>query len=124
MSGKLLKEKLARGERVYGTFFQYTTNPAVVDMLPSEGLDFVVLNTEHNALDMADFWGVRYALKAKNICCLARIHSRDFDDVAKACDSFDGVVVPYAEDVEQFKRLAAAGNRRPLKGEAAERSRC
>jgi 2-keto-3-deoxy-L-rhamnonate aldolase RhmA len=58
----------------------------------------------------------------KGIATLARTHSRDADDVAKVCDSFDGVVIPYAEDVELIKRLAAAAVYRPLKGEALERA--
>jgi 2-keto-3-deoxy-L-rhamnonate aldolase RhmA len=43
------------------------------------------------------------------------------DDVAKVCDTFDGVVIPYAEDVDHLKRLAAAAVFRPLKGEALDR---
>jgi 2-keto-3-deoxy-L-rhamnonate aldolase RhmA len=121
MSGKLLKEKLARGDTVFGTFFQYVTNPAIVEILPEKGLDFVMVTAEHNALDAADFLPVRWALAAKGIACLARIHSRDPEDVAKICDSYDGVVVPYVEDVEQARRLAAAAVYRPLKGEALER---
>jgi 2-keto-3-deoxy-L-rhamnonate aldolase RhmA len=37
------------------------------------------------------------------------------------CDSFDGVVVPYVEDVEHARRLAAAAVYRPLKGAALDR---
>lgn len=120
MSGKLLQEKLARGETVFGTFFQYTTNPAVVEVLPERGLDFVIVTAEHNALDLAEFLPVRWALAAKGIACLARTHSRDPDDVSKVCDSFDGVVVPYVEDVEHARRLAAAAVYRPLKGKALD----
>ena len=69
MSGKRVREKLAAGGTVYGTFFHYTTNPAIVDELPDEGLDFIVVNTEHNALDLADFLGLQYALRAKGIAC-------------------------------------------------------
>ena len=47
--------------------------------------------------------------------------SRDPDDVSKVCDSFDGVVVPYVEDVEHAKALAAAAVYRPLKGKALRR---
>lgn len=119
--GKALKEKMLRGETVYGTFFQYTVNPAIVDMLPDNALDFVMVSAEHNALDLAEFLPMRYALAAKGIACLARTHSREPDDVSKVCDSFDGVVVPYVEDVEQAKRLAAAAVYRPLKGRALER---
>src|SRR5215217_2367700 len=121
MSGKLLKDKLVKGERVFGTFFQNATQPGLVDFLPPGVLDFVIVTAEHNALDIADFLPMKYALNAKGIACLARTHSRDPDDVAKVCDSFDGVVVPYVEDVEHANRLAAAAVYRPLKGVALER---
>ncbi len=68
----------------------------------------------------SDFMPLRYALAAKGIVTLARTHSRDADDVAKGCDFFDGVVIPYAEDVELIKRHAAVY--RPLNGEALERA--
>jgi 2-keto-3-deoxy-L-rhamnonate aldolase RhmA len=122
MSGKILKDKLIKGDRVYGTFFQHAVVPAVVDFLPPGALDFVIVTAEHNALDIADFLPMKYALNARGIACLARTHSRDPDDVAKVCDSFDGVVVPYVEDVAHAKALAAAAVYRPLKGKALQRA--
>ncbi|MFO0802027.1 MAG: aldolase/citrate lyase family protein [Gemmataceae bacterium] len=122
MSGKALKDKLIRGERVYGTFFQHAVNPAIVDFLPPGALDFVIVTAEHNALDIADFLPMKYALNSKGIACLARTHSRDPDDVSKVCDSFDGVVVPYVEEVAHAKALAAAAVYRPLKGRALQRA--
>lgn len=119
--GKVLRDKLIRGQAVYGTFIQHTVNPAIVDILPDDLLDFVIVTAEHNALDLADFLPLRYALAAKGIACLARTHSRDPDDVSKVCDSFDGVVVPYVENVEHAKRLAAAAVYRPLKGVVLDR---
>jgi len=121
MSGKLLKEKLIKGDRVYGTFFQNAVVPALVDFLPANVLDFVIVSAEHNALDISDFLAMKYALNAKGIACLARTHSRNPDDVSKVCDSFDGVVVPYVEEVKHCKELAAAAVYRPLKGRALER---
>lgn len=120
MSGKTLREKLMHGERVYGTLIQHTVCPSIVDFLPDGCLDFVIVTAEHTSLDLADFMALRYALAAKNIACLARTHSRDPADVAKVCDSFDGVVVPYVEDYEEAKRLAAAAIYRPLKGARLE----
>ena len=119
--GKALKEKMQQGKTVYGTFFQYTVNPAIVDIIPDNSLDFVIVTAEHNALDLAEFLPVRCALAAKGIACLARTHSRDPDDVSKVCDTFDGVVVPYVEDFEHARRLAAAAIYRPLKGQALDR---
>jgi 2-keto-3-deoxy-L-rhamnonate aldolase RhmA len=121
MSAKSLKEKLIRGEVVYGTFFQHAVNPAMVDFLPEGALDFVIVTPEHTALDLAEFLPIRYALASRGIACLARTHSRDPDDVSKVCDTFDGVVVPYVEDVEHARRLAAAAVFRPLKGRALDR---
>jgi 2-keto-3-deoxy-L-rhamnonate aldolase RhmA len=121
MSGKVLRDKLVQGDRVFGTFFQHAVVPALVDFLPPGVLDFVIVTAEHNALDLAEFLPMRYALNAKGIACLVRTHSRDPDDVSKVCDSFDGVVVPHVEDVQHAKELAAAAVYRPLKGKALRR---
>ena len=121
MDGKSLREKLIRGDVVYGTFFQHAINPAMVDFLPEGALDFVIVTPEHNALDLAEYLPIRYALASRGIACLARTHSRDPDDVSKVCDSFDGVVVPDVEDVEHARRLAAAAVYRPLNGRALDR---
>lgn len=118
--GKALKEKLLKGQSVFGTFLQHATNPGIVDVIPEGALDFVIVTAEHNALDLAEFLPVRYALAAKGIACLARTHSREPDDVSKVCDSYDGVVVPYVEEVDHAKRLAAAAVYRPLKGKALD----
>lgn len=119
--GRVLRDKLARGERVFGTFVQHSTSPSIVDVIPDGALDFVIVTAEHNALDLAEFLPLRYALAAKGIACLARTHSREPDDVSKVCDSFDGVVVPYVEEVDHARRLMAAALYRPLKGAALER---
>jgi len=122
MSSQCLKEKLAAGGTAVGTFLAYVTNPAVVDVFPDDGLDFVILNTEHTALNMSDFHGLQYAFRTKGIACLMRVHNRDPEDVAKACDAFpDGVVVPYVEDVDELRHLVAAAKYRPLKGPAIEK---
>ena len=120
MLGKALKEKLLKGETVYGTFFVHVVTPSIVDVIPDKTLDFVIVSAEYTMLDLAEFMPLKYALAAKGIACLARTHSRDPDDVSKVCDTFDGVVVPYVEDVEHTKRLAAAAVYRPLKGKALE----
>jgi 2-keto-3-deoxy-L-rhamnonate aldolase RhmA len=119
--GKRLKEKLAAGKTVYGTMFAHTLDPAIVSWLPDEGLDFVIVSPEHTAYDLGDFLPVRHALAAKGIACLARTHGRDEADIAKVCDTYDGVVVPYVEDLQEAKRLAAAAVYRPLKGKLLER---
>lgn len=120
MSAKQLKQKLLQGETVYGTLVQHAVSPSWVDFIPDGVLDFVIVTAEHSALDIGDFLPLRYALATKGIACLARTHSRQPDDVAKVCDSYDGVVVPYVEDYEACKQLTAAAMYRPLKGQALD----
>jgi len=122
MSGKILKEKLKSGKTVYGTMFAHTIDPSIVKWFPEGMLDFIIVTPEHTAYDIGDFLAVRHALEAKGIACLARTHTRDESDVAKVCDSYDGVVVPYVEDIEEAKRLAAAAIYRPLKGKVLDRA--
>ena len=119
---RLLKDKMMKGHTVFGMLVQHAVVPAIVDFIPDDTIDFVIVTAEHNALDIADFMPLRYALAAKGIACLARTHSRDPDDVAKVCDSFDGVVIPYAEDIDIIKRRAAAAVSRTLKGLALEKA--
>lgn len=121
MSGMLLKEKLKAGKTVYGTMFAHSLDPAVVSWIPDGMLDFVIVTPEHTAYDLAEFLPVRHALAAKGIACLARTHGRDEADVARVCDTYDGVVVPYVEDVDEARRLAAAAVYRPLKGKVLQR---
>lgn len=121
MSGKLLKEKLAAGKTVYGTMFAHVLDPAIINWIPDDKLDFIIVTPEHTAYDLAEFLPVRYALQAKGIACIARTHGRDEADIAKICDTYDGVVVPYVEDYEEAKRLAAAAVYRPLKGKLLDR---
>ena len=121
MSGKLLKEKLKAGKTVYGTMFAHSLDRAIVKWIPEGALDFVIVTPEHTAYDLAEFLPVRHALEARGIACLARTHGRDEADIAKVCDTYDGVVVPYVEDYEEAKRLAAAAVYRPLKGKVLAR---
>jgi 2-keto-3-deoxy-L-rhamnonate aldolase RhmA len=104
--GKPLKDKMLRGETVFGTFIQTTVNPAIVDFLPDNALDFVIVSAEHNALDLADFLPLRYALAAKGIACLARTHSRDQQYVTgQRC--VDTVFVPMIESLAGVENLDA-----------------
>lgn len=121
MNAKTLKQKIIQGDTVFGTFFTTAVTPSIVKSIPEGSLDFVIASAEHTALDLAEFMPLYHALQAKNIACLVRTHSREPDDISKVCDTFDGVVVPYVEDVAQARRLAAAAVYRPLKGVALDR---
>jgi 2-keto-3-deoxy-L-rhamnonate aldolase RhmA len=116
-----LHDKLRNGGRLFGTFVQHMVNPAWAAMFSAEMFDFVVFNTEHNHVDMADFAPLAVAVKLKGIAPLVRLHARDGELAAKACDSeFEGVVLPYVEDVAELRWCILRAKHRPLAGVAAE----
>ena len=117
-----LHQKLSNGGRVFGTFVQYMVNPQWSDLFPPAALDFVIMNAEHNPLTMADFVPLATALQMKGIAPLLRLHTRDPELAAKACDSgFAGVVLPYVEDVDELKQCILRAKHRPLNGAAGRR---
>jgi len=117
-----LHEKLEKNGRLFGTFVQNMVNPAWAAFFTPKMFDFAVFNAEHNHLDMADFLPLALALKLKGVNPLMRVHTRDPEMVAKACDSgYDGVVLPYVEDIDELRRCILRGKHRPLNGAAADR---
>ena len=48
MNGAELKETLKSGGRVFGTMISIARNPKWIPILDSVGLDYVVIDTEHN----------------------------------------------------------------------------
>ena len=43
MSARILKNKLIRGDTVYGTLIQHSVTPSIVDFFPDNALDFVIV---------------------------------------------------------------------------------
>ena len=85
--------------------FAHTIDPSIVKWFPEGMLDFIIVTPEHTAYDIGDFLAVRHALEAKGIACLARTHTRDESDIAKVCDSYDGVVVPTSRISKKLNAL-------------------
>lgn len=69
MNCRTPKEKLVRGDSVFGTFIQHMIAPAFVDFLPAGALDFSIVTAKHNGLDLAELLPIKYALAAKGIAC-------------------------------------------------------
>lgn len=116
MTGKCLLEKMSRGERIYGTLVT-SAAPSWLSKMPSIGLDFVFIDTEHTPMDRITLSYLCNAYNALEIAPLTRIPSPSPYEACMALDAGSkGILAPYIESAEQVRTLVGAVKYRPLKG--------
>ncbi len=122
MNGAELKQTLKTGGRVFGTMISISRNPKWVPILDSVGLDYVVIDTEHNPRSRGELGDFLIMLNTSGVVPIVRIPIPDSHYVTMAMDAgAQGLLAPYCETVDQVKEVVAAAKWRPLKGEAVER---
>lgn len=116
MTPRELKDRLHRGDRVYGTAI-VSTSPRWPQAVAGIGLDFVFIDTEHIAIDRERLAWMCLAYSGLGLPPIVRITE---PSPYQACMVLDGhaagVVAPYVETADEARRLHGAVNLRPLKG--------
>ena len=116
MNGKLFRQKLHAGERLYGTMI-VSDSPKLPSIVTGLGLDFVFIDTEHIANDRKQVAWMCQAYAALGITPVVRINR---PDPYTACMTLDGgaqgIIAPYVESPEEVRDLVGAVKFRPLKG--------
>ncbi len=119
MNGAELKATLKSGGRVFGTMISIARNPKWIPILDSVGLDYVVIDTEHNYRSRGELGDFLMMMNTTGVVPIVRIPVPDAHYVTMAMDAgAQGVLAPYCETVDQVKEVVAAAKWRPLKGEA------
>ena len=122
MNGAELKATLKSGGRVFGTMISIARNPKWIPILDGVGLDYVVIDTEHNYRSRGELGDFLIMLNTSGVVPIVRIPIPDSHYITMAMDAgAQGVLAPYCETVEQVKEVVAAAKWRPLKGEALDR---
>ena len=122
MNGAELKATFKSGGRVFGTMISIARNPKWIPILDSVGLDYVVIDTEHNYRSRGELGDFLMMLNTSGVVPIVRIPIPDAHYVTMAMDAgAQGVLAPYCETVDQVKEVVAAAKWRPLKGEAVDR---
>ena len=120
MNGEELKSTLQAGGRVFGTMVSIGRSPRWIPILTRVGLDYIVIDTEHNPRSRGELGDYLTMCNTTGIVPIVRIPIPDSHYVTMAMDAGAvGVLAPYCESVEQVKEVVAAVKWRPLKGEAA-----
>ena len=122
MDGAELKATLKSGGRVFGTMISVSRNPRWIPVLDGVGLDYVIIDTEHNPRSRGELGDFLVMFNTIGVVPIVRIPIPDSHYVTMAIDAgAQGILAPYCETVDQVKEVIAAAKWRPLKGEAVRR---
>ena len=122
MNGAELKATLQAGGRVFGTMITIGRSPRWIPTLAGVGLDYVIIDTEHNPRGRAELGDYLNMFNTTGVAPIVRIPIPDSHYITMAMDAgAQGVLAPYCETVEEVKEVVAAAKWRPLKGEAVKR---
>jgi 4-hydroxy-2-oxoheptanedioate aldolase len=112
----ILKDKLKRGEPVYGPFMK-TGDAAFVECAGHAGFDFVILDMEHGPVDFFHLQDLIRGAEAAGILPIVRTCDSLETAIGKALDlGAKGVQVPQIQSVEEAKEVVRAAKYFP-KGE-------
>ncbi len=102
MNGAELKAKLWNGGSVFGTMLSLARNPRWVPLLNGVGLDYAIIDTEHNPRSRGELGDYLAMFNTGNVAPIVRIPIPDSHYVTMAMDAgAQGVLAPYCETVDQ-----------------------
>ncbi len=117
MPNKQLKQKLQRGEIVFGPFMN-SSYPAFIEICGYTGFDFAIIDLEHGALNTLVAEDLCRAADCVNISPIIRVSKNDPSQIQRALDiGSAGVQVPQieskfdAENVVKSAKYYPLGNR-------------
>lgn len=103
----MLKEKASRG--AVNGMMVLTDSPAAVEMLGYAGFDYVIIDTEHGANDIAEVEAMVRAAEVSGTTALVRVTKNDPAYILRAMDvGARGILVPQVNSAEDADRAVRA----------------
>jgi len=101
----LIKDKLRNGDFVMGTWCEIPS-PNVINVIAKAGLDFVIIDMEHGAMDYKVAQEMVMAAEADGCEGIIRVPQNDESSILRALDvGASGVIVPHVESREDVKKI-------------------
>jgi 4-hydroxy-2-oxoheptanedioate aldolase len=117
MNGTELRKAMHGGQRVIGTMTSFIRNPRWAAIYGRLGLDYVIVDTEHSPTNRSEAADLAFAFANVGICPIIRVPNTHPHETIEGLDAgFQGVLVPYCEQVDEVRAVVAAARMRPLKG--------
>ena len=116
---RTLRDKLARGEQIIGTWVQ-TASPEAAEIAGYAGFDYIIVDTEHGHFGIETATHMFRAAQAAGTAPILRVADQDPTRIMQALDAgAAGVLVPGVATAEQARRAVTAARYAPLGGRGA-----
>ena len=110
----ILREKMLRGEKTVGSFFELGS-ASVVECMGLAGLDYIIIDTEHGAFDPLAAVEYIRAAKQYGMTPLARVQEISRPAILKLLDAGAmGLIIPDVNTVEEVEKIVSWGKYMPL----------
>lgn len=114
MNRKSFRQRLKDGEIVLGCAVGIA-HPIAVEAAGYAGFDFVLLDTEHSALDITAIEPMILAARATGVAAIYRVRHLDAAAIGRALDiESDGILVPHVKSAQQARAVVEAARYAPL----------
>jgi 4-hydroxy-2-oxoheptanedioate aldolase len=114
MRGARIREKLQRGGTVINAMLPFPS-PAVVEMLGLSGIDMVMLDAEHGAIDEALCENMVRAAEVVDLPAIVRVPHNDASTILRYLDlGASGIMPPHITTVDDARRAVEACRYGPL----------
>ncbi|MDP2953367.1 MAG: aldolase/citrate lyase family protein [Chloroflexota bacterium] len=111
-----VKEKLARGETVFGSYIT-VPEPALVEVCAYSGLDYVLIDAEHTVITEADCLALVRTAEAVGITPIVRVQENTPKLILRYMETgVQGLIIPNVETAEDV-RSALRAMKYPPEGE-------
>ena len=108
MQTNRVRQMLSQGQPTLGCFLGLGS-PQVAELLAGAGLDWLVIEAEHSAVDMAQVEEILRAIKGSDTVPLVRVPPGDPVWIQRSLDAGAmGIVVPLVESVQQAEAIVRA----------------
>lgn len=109
-----VQAKLARREKVIGTFFTMG-NPSLMECLGYSGLDYVIIDTEHGPFDMESTMSLVRAAESVQLTPFVRIGDITHKEIQRLLDlGAQGLIVPLIRTIDEVRQLVALAKFAPI----------
>jgi 4-hydroxy-2-oxoheptanedioate aldolase len=111
----LTKQRLKKGEVVYGTMVRMIRTPEVIPVLAAAGWDYIVVDTEHCAFNSETLRDLSLMAGYEPLTLLVRVPDKHYHQLAQTLDfGANGLVIPRVETVEQASMIVQSTKYFPL----------
>jgi 4-hydroxy-2-oxoheptanedioate aldolase len=112
--GLEIKQKLAQGELVFGSFLHLPC-PDIVEIYGLAGFDMVILDTEHGTMGFEQLQNMVRAADVRGMATVVRIPAGAYQRILSVLEvESSGVVVPHVNDAEAAKHVIREAKYFPL----------